>query len=122
MTFKDLKKKLSGLQLSSEQTKLTELLYEKPFWIWDETSHRLKDSKTRGYCCFNHIVGLPAKNKIENPLFDYEKKLFDALLLSDCENSLRHSFKHKHPLGQESNRSWDNRIHVKIDGMALFEG
>lgn len=51
MTFKDLKKKLSGLQLSSEQTELTELLYEKPFWIWDETAHRLEDSRTHGYCC-----------------------------------------------------------------------
>ena len=96
MTFKDLKKKLSGHQLSSEQTELTELLDEKPFWIWDETAHRLEDSRTYGYCCFNHIVGLPTKNKTENPLFDYEKKLFDALLISDCENPLKHTFKHKH--------------------------
>ena len=43
MTFKDLKKKISGLRLSSEQTEMTELLYGKPFWIWNEIEHKLED-------------------------------------------------------------------------------
>ena len=30
-------------------------------------------------CCFNHIVGLPTKNGIEKPLFDYQKLIFDSL-------------------------------------------
>jgi len=70
MTFKELKKKISGLRLSSEQTQLTDLLKGKSFWIWDETAHRLEDSRTEGYCCFNHIIGTPLKDKIEMPLFD----------------------------------------------------
>lgn len=96
MTFKELKKKISGLILSSEQTELKELLHDKPFWIWDATVHRLEDSRTEGCCCFNHIVGLPIKNKNEKPLFDYEKRLYDALLIPDYENLLKHNFKHRH--------------------------
>lgn len=96
MTFKDLKKKISSLRLSCEQYELTELLHGKPFWIWDATVHRLEDSKTEGSCCFNHIVGTPIKNKMEKPMFDYEKRLFDALLLSNYENPLKQGFKHRH--------------------------
>lgn len=96
MTFKDLKKKISCLRLSSEQTELTEVLRDKPFWLWDETAHRLEDSRTEGHCCFNHIIGTPLKNKMEMPLFDYEKKLYDTLLVSDYENPLKLNFKHKH--------------------------
>jgi hypothetical protein len=33
-------------------------------WTVDQTNQR---------CCFNHIVGLPQKDKKEYPLFDYEK-------------------------------------------------
>jgi hypothetical protein len=29
---------------------------------------------------FNHVVGLPQKDKREYPLFDYEKLLYDALM------------------------------------------
>ena len=68
-------------QLSSEQPELTELLQGRPFWIWDKTAHRLEDTRTQGYGCFNHIVGVPVKNKMEMPMFDYEKLLFDALLM-----------------------------------------
>ena len=79
MTFKDLKKKISGLRLPSEQTEMTELLYGKPFWIWNEIEHKLEDSRAHGYCCFNHIIGLPIKNAKEYPMFDYEKIIFDAV-------------------------------------------
>lgn len=30
-------------------------------------------------CCFNHLVGLPLKNEIPLPIFDYELELFDIL-------------------------------------------
>ena len=38
--------------------------------------------ETNGQCCWNHIVGLPQKDKKEYPLFDYEKILYDTLLFS----------------------------------------
>ena len=30
---------------------------------------------------FNHIVGLPVKDKVEHPIYDYEKILYDALII-----------------------------------------
>ena len=41
---------------------------------------------------FNHVVGLPTKDKQEYPLFDYEQLLYDSLLTS--EGSF--NFKEKH--------------------------
>jgi hypothetical protein len=35
---------------------------------------------TNANCCFNHICGLPTKDKKEYPIFDYEKILYDALM------------------------------------------
>ena len=39
---------------------------------------------------FNHVLGLPTKDKKEYPLFDYEKILFDSLI------SVNSTFKVKH--------------------------
>ena len=51
---------------------------------------------TKGYCCFNHIIGLPKKEVVEKPIFDYEKLLYDSLLCNNYSNILNHNFKHKH--------------------------
>lgn len=48
--------------------------------MWDAGEHRAEDIRTNGDCCFNHIIGLPRKNDIERPIFDYEKKIFDCLI------------------------------------------
>jgi hypothetical protein len=60
MTFKDLKKRVS-LETAQQQSKLFEMLLNKPFWIWNVEEHKKEDIKTNGNCCFNHIVGLPTK-------------------------------------------------------------
>ena len=75
MTFKDLQKLIHSQQ-NSEQIKLFERLKNKPFWIWNIERHKQEDIKTIGECCFNHIIGLPSKGRIEKPIFDYEKLLF----------------------------------------------
>jgi hypothetical protein len=36
-------------------------------WIWDPKQHRQEDIKTKGDCCFNHIIGFPRKDGIEKP-------------------------------------------------------
>ena len=51
---------------------------------------------TKGYCCFNHIIGLPKKETVEKPIFDYERLLYDSLLDNNYSNILNHNFKHKH--------------------------
>lgn len=79
MTFADLKKRISSATTLSQQTKLFDILKAKPFWIWDIRAHKLEDIKTNGHCCFNHIVGLPTKNGLQKPLFDYEQTIYNRL-------------------------------------------
>ena len=47
----------------------------KPFWIWDKQQHTEEYIRTGGQCCFNHVVGLPVKDKVSHPIYDYEKTL-----------------------------------------------
>jgi hypothetical protein len=106
VTFKDLKKRVTLQAAQQQESKTLERLHDKPFWIWDIEDHKREDARTKGNCCFNHIIGLPTKGKIEKPIFDYEKILYDSLLDLDNEHSniLNHTdnqnhtfnFKHKH--------------------------
>jgi hypothetical protein len=77
MTFKDLKKRISSSD-QQQQTQSFDKLQNKPFWIWDQQQHRLGDIKTNGYCCFNHIIGLPTKERLEKPIFCYQELLYEA--------------------------------------------
>jgi len=56
----------------------------------------IKDIATMGDCCFNHIVGLPTKNGVEKPMFDYQKLLYDSSMIPEFCNPLSYDFKHKH--------------------------
>ena len=89
MTFKDLQKLVESQSSSSSNLELQKLLTrlrDKLFWIWDKNQHRREDIKTKGDCCFNHIIGLPKKENGEKPMFDYEKLLYDSLLVPDFSN------------------------------------
>jgi hypothetical protein len=94
LTFKDLKKRFS-LETTGEH-RLFERLKNKPFWIWNIEEHKQQDIRTTGNCCFNHIIGLPTKERIEKPIFDYQRILYDALLVLENHNPMKHTFKHKH--------------------------
>ena len=96
MTFKDLKKKITSRSSNQQQTQSFDKLLDKPFWIWDIHEHRLEDIRTKGKCCFNHIIGLPTKDGLEKPIFDYQELLYEALLSPDFCNPLNHDFKDKH--------------------------
>jgi hypothetical protein len=95
VTFKDLQKLVQS-QSGPEQSQLIQKLKDKPFWTWDQKQHKQEDTKTKGDCCFNHIIGLPRKENNEKPMFDYEKLLYDSLLIPDFYNPLQHTFKQKH--------------------------
>ena len=71
-------------------------ILQKPFWVWNQKEHLVLAKESDGQCCWNHIVGLPVKNKKEHALFDYEKGLFDTLLFSGVNNPSNQRFKHKH--------------------------
>src|SRR4051812_27225923 len=96
MTFKDLKKRITISSSNLQQTHSFDKLQDKPFWIWDVQEHKLEDIRTKGDCCFNHIIGLPAKEVLEKPIFDYQELLYEALLSPDFYNPLNHSFKERH--------------------------
>jgi hypothetical protein len=80
VTFKDLQKLVQS-QSDPEQSQLLQRLRYKPFWIWEPKQHRQEDIKTKGERCFDHIVGLPKKDNQEKPMFEYEKLLYDSLLI-----------------------------------------
>jgi hypothetical protein len=78
MTFKDLKKRIGGSpNQQQQQTQSFDKLQNKPFWIWDIEEHKLEDVRTKGECCFNHIIGLPTKEGLEKPIFDYQELQHD---------------------------------------------
>lgn len=89
MTFKELQKIVHS-QSGPEHNELLQGLRDKPFWIWNQKQHKHEDIKTKGECCFNQIIGLPIKDKVEKPLFDYEKILYDSLLVPDFYNPSKH--------------------------------
>jgi hypothetical protein len=80
LTFKDLKKRVSLGITIEQQSRLAEILLNKPFWIWNIEEHKQEDIRTNGHCCFNHIIGLPQKDGNDKPLYDYEKIIFDSLV------------------------------------------
>jgi len=73
VTFKDLKKIVSLEATTQQQYSLTQRLHSKPFWIWDIQQHKHQDINTDGDCCFNHTIGLPQKDGIDKPLYNYEQ-------------------------------------------------
>ena len=88
--------KLVQSQSAPEHSQLFRRLRHKPFWIWNKNEHKPKDIKTKGDCCFNHIIGLPRKDGIEKSIFDYEKLLYNSLLIPEFYNPSKHNFKQKH--------------------------
>ena len=92
MTFKQLRRFIDNNNSNNcnhkdkekeQETKLQSerfaILRDKPFWVSDIKQHKSEDIRTKGLCCFNHIIGLPKKDGIEEPIFDYEMHLVDAL-------------------------------------------
>jgi hypothetical protein len=65
-------------------------LHNKPFWICNKQVHKQEDIRTNGDCCFNHIVGLPQKDKNDKPLYDYEQIIFDALVTQNGNANKKH--------------------------------
>ena len=76
--FKDLQKLVSAQQKENTRKELFQRLQNKPFWIWNIKEHKQEDVRTNGDCCFNHIIGLPQKDSVDKPLYDYERIIFDS--------------------------------------------
>lgn len=85
-----LKKSSSSSNFVAESTANLSALKDKPFWIWDKQEHTAQHIATDGLCCFNHIIGLPVKDKQEHLLYDYEKLLYDRLFSIDKDFRDKH--------------------------------
>src|SRR5688572_25375006 len=65
-------------------------LRNRPFYIWNSEKHKAAsnpNNEIKGWCCFNHIIGLPTKNGIPQPLWDYQDMIYRALMLPGYLNS-----------------------------------
>jgi hypothetical protein len=94
--FRDLKKFVDSQIQKQVQSEGFSIFCGKEFWVWDKQQHMQQYDLTDGQCCFNHIISLPTKDGVEKPLFDYERILYDALMVGDSYNPLRRGFKEKH--------------------------
>jgi hypothetical protein len=90
LTFKDLHKLVSQSQRENTRKELFQRLLNKPFWIWDKQQHKQEDIRTDGDCCFNHIIGLPQRNGMDKPFYDYEQIIFDSLVTSYGNANKKH--------------------------------
>jgi hypothetical protein len=81
VTFKDLKNRIS-LETAAQTDRFLEGLRNKPIWLWNIEEYKVEDVKT-------------AHEGTDMPMFDYERSLYDALLVPENSNRLNHDFKHK---------------------------
>src|SRR5215204_1674127 len=81
----------AAAEKSPEMQDLLKKLRDRPFYIWSNDKHRLASDKRntiKGHCCFNHIIGLPQKNGIAQPLHDYQDMIYKALMVPGFINSM----------------------------------
>ena len=89
MIFKDLKKIVSLEEAAQkQQSRLFEICRDNRFWIWNIQEHKQEDIRTNGDCCFNHIIGLPQKDGVDKPLYDYQQIIFDSLVTQTSNKHL----------------------------------
>jgi hypothetical protein len=82
LTWKDLKRFISNNNNEEKDLQSAErfrIFRDLPFWISNIEEHKKVDIANNGKCCFNHTIGLPKKDGIDKPIFDYEMQLVNAL-------------------------------------------
>src|SRR5206468_5875468 len=65
-------RKINQKQISDNNTISDNPFIGKPFWCGNFTKNEID-------CCFNHIIGLPVKNGIEHPIYDYELEFINVI-------------------------------------------
>jgi hypothetical protein len=90
LTWKDLKRFISDNSINNNdshqeekeiqlQSKHFEIFRNKPFWISNVEEHKAEDIRTKGHCCFNHILGLPKKDNQTLIDFSYLQEVKDKV-------------------------------------------
>jgi hypothetical protein len=117
MTFKDLQKLIEQQheQTASDSAAMQDLqrkLQGRPFYIWESNKHRLASNPSndlKGRCCFNHIIGLPKKNGIPQPLWDYQDVIYRALMIPGYINSSPNKGPSAYKLEEKRQRDLEHR-------------
>ena len=85
MTIKELERLVQEYEPAADSPQMQQLLKkvrDRPFYIWNKDKHKSAanpNSESKGFCCFNDVLGLPKKDGKEFPLFDYEYMIYKAL-------------------------------------------
>ena len=87
-----LHQKLRQSQQRSQSSSSLDILRDKPLWIWPREQHLKQALETNQNCCFNHICKCPTKGGRKYPLFDYEKLLYDTLIVQSGDFKDKHFF------------------------------
>jgi hypothetical protein len=79
---------MSYYQKTVEETKTRrkssnffELVKDIPFWHWiPDKEHEELRHRFNGYCCINHVFGLPEKPAgVKHPIYQWQKEVYDAI-------------------------------------------
>jgi hypothetical protein len=70
-----------------QSLKRLEVWRDKNEVVFSAEDVNVNEGNNNGNCCFNHIIGLPQKNGIPQPLWSYEEMLYQALMFSGYLNS-----------------------------------
>ena len=76
--------------MSNEQQDLQRKLEGRPFYIWSKEKRKLTEnpnSEFYGRSDFNHIIGLPRKYDLPQPLWDYQHMIYKTLTQDDYLNA-----------------------------------
>jgi hypothetical protein len=74
---------------SAVMQELHNKIRDRPFYIWSKEKRLLAESPSSafyGRADFNHIIGLPSKNGVSQPLHDYQKMIYQALMQPEYLN------------------------------------
>jgi hypothetical protein len=94
VTIRDLQRAIEEHEIPSDSVGKMQghlaKLRDRPFYIWNSIKHRAAanpNNDIKGNCCFNHILGLPTKNGVPQPLHDYQDIIYRALMIPGYLNS-----------------------------------
>ena len=120
MTIKDLQRIMQQHQTSNDSAAMQDLLNRvrgKPFYVWGSNRHNAESdprNAIKGQCCFNHIIGLPKKHNVDQPLWDYQHIIYKALTQDEYLNQ-------RIPTPEEEERLRLGRIAVEYKASSKTE-
>jgi hypothetical protein len=115
VTIKDLQRVMQEHENAADSVAMQDLqrrLEGRPFYIWNSVKHKSASNpycELKGRCCFNHIINLPTKNGIPQPLWDYQDQIYRALMIPEYLNSSPNNGPLVHNIEEKKEREQTNQ-------------